>query len=190
MQNLKFVLIVCSVVNLLSAGELLTNGNFEQPLDIGWYSTIVTATSYDTIDRQTFFHPDPDYEVRVKKYDAVCAKVYQTISIPTTDLDFSVNAKLYAYEYTPTASYWAAAAIILRYLDDNNNWLGETRITYKTPHSPWINTSTVHLINAPDPNNWYQYNFNLNSELANLSGINSSAIRKIQVLLMDTTNGC
>ncbi|MEO0072442.1 MAG: hypothetical protein ABIK10_03225 [candidate division WOR-3 bacterium] len=186
----KVVLLLGCSIWLLWAGRLLTNGDFEQPLNISWYSSIISATSYDTIDRQAYFHPDPDYEVRVKKYDAVCAKLYQTVPIPTTDLDFSVNAKLYAYEYNPSASYWAAAAVILRYLDSNNNLLGETRITYKTPHSPWINTSTIHLINAPDPNNWYQYSFNLNSELTNLPGVNPSAIRKIQVVLMDTTDGC
>ncbi len=186
----KYLIILLLIIDLCSAGRFLTNGDFEQPLNIGWTQSIVTATTGDTIDRATDYDADPDYEVKVKKYDAVSAQIYQTVNVPTTDLDFSATAKFYAVEYTPTATYWAAAAICLRYLDQNNNLLGETRICYKTPHCPWTNSNTLHLIVEMFPNMWANYSFNLNNELTNLPGVNPSNIRKVQVALLDTTNGC
>lgn len=187
---IKYFALLGVLTSVVVGGRLLTNGDFEQPLNIGWSSVIGLQNTLDTIDRQINFHPDLDYEVRVKKYDETYAKLYQTVNIPTTDLDFSVTAKLYALEYSPTLTYWAAAAICLRYLDANDNQLGETRIAYKTPHSPWTSTSTIHLINVTDPNNWYNYSFNLNNELTNLPGVNPAQIRKVQIALLDTTNGC
>lgn len=186
----KYILLCLAITSIAIAGRLVVNGDFEQPLNVGWSSAIGLQNTSDTIDRQTYFDADPDYEVRVKKYDETYANLYQTIDVPTTDLDFSINAKLYAYEYSPGSGYWAAAAVCLRYLGQNNNLLGETRIYHKTASCPWTNTSSIHLIQVADPNNWYTYNFNIAAELTNLPFINANNIRKIQIALLDTTNGC
>jgi len=186
----KYLVLLLLIVSLCSAGRFLTNGDFEQELNVGWTQAIVTATAGDTINRATDYDPDPDYEAMVKKYDAISAQIYQTVNIPTTDLQFSVNGKLYAYEYNSTATYWAAAAICLRYLDQNNNLLGETRICYKSPHCPWTSSDNLHLLVEMFPNMWINYSFNLNTELANLPGVNPANIRKVQVALYDTTDGC
>lgn len=178
------------IIGISNAGVLLTNGDFEQDLDTGWTQTIQGALYLDTIDRATNYDPDPDYEARVKKYDAVYAKLSQTVNIETTDLEFFVSAKLYAYEYTPTVNYWASASVVLWYLDNNGDLLGETRICYNSPHCPYINSATFHMIEVADPNNWYDYSFNLDDELINLSGVNPLDIAKIEVALYDTTDGC
>ncbi len=178
------------VIGISNAGPLLTNGDFEQDLSIGWTETSYYPTSLDTIDRATTFHPDPDYEVRVKKYDYAYQRLSQTVDIWTTDLEFSVDARLYAHEYTPTAPYWATAAIVLVYRDNNNTRLGETRICYNSPHVPYTNTSTFHMVVVTDGNNWYNYSFNIDDELTNLSGVTPSDIAKIEVAFYDTTNGC
>jgi len=112
------------------------------------------------------------------------------VDVPSTDIQFSVTTKLSAFEFNQYANYWAAAAVCLRYFSSNNNLLGETRIVYKSPHYPWSNSNTVHLISVSDSSNWHTYSFNLNDELTNLSGINTANIKKIQIVLMDTTNGC
>ncbi len=178
-------------ISISSAGALLTNGDFEEPLHIGWSLHIDDPMAgYDTLDRDTSFHPDPDYEVKVKKFNLFYARLYQTVEIPATDLAFSVYAKLYAYEHSPSQSYWAAASIVLSYLNSNDNLLGQTRICYKTPHCPWNNSDTVHLIVANDTLNWYTYSFNINDELTNLPGINPLEIAKINITMLDTTNGC
>ncbi len=178
------------IIGISSAGPLLTNGDFEDTLGTGWTSTIFYPTLSDTIDRSTDFDPDPDYEARVKKYDYAFARLSQTVDIWTTDLEFSVDAKLYAHEYTSTAPYWATASIVLAYRTENGTLLGQTRICNNTPHCPYTNSSTFHMRLAPDPNNWYAYSFNIADELESLPGVNPSNIAKIEVALYDTTSGC
>jgi hypothetical protein len=187
----KCIIFLLLLTSIIFAGRLMTNGDFEQPFSNSWVSVIGTVTTSDTIDRALEFYPDLDYEARVKKYDATHAKLSQIVTIPTIhDLRFSAFAKLYAYEYNSSATYWAAAAIALRYLDINNNLLAETRIVHKSPHCSWSNTNTVHLITVTDPNNWYSYTLDLDTELVNFPELNIDNIKKIQVALLDTTNGC
>ncbi len=178
------------VIGISNAGPLLTNGDFEQDLSVGWTKSEFWPSIYDTTDRATNYNPDPDYEVRVKKYDYAYVKLSQVVDIYTTDLEFSVDAKLYAHEYTPAAPYWATASIILAYLDEDESLLGQTRICYNTPDCPYTNSSTFHMIVVTDPNNWYNYSFNIDDELTNLSGVTPGDIAKIEVALYDTTNGC
>lgn len=178
------------VIGISNAGVLLTNGDFEQTLDIGWTDTIAWQTSIDTIDRGTGFDPDADYEARVKKYDYAYAILSQTVGVWTTDLEFSVTAKLYAHEYDPLDAYWATAGIVLSYLDESDSVLGQTRICYNTPHCPYMNSSTFHMRLAPDTSNWYSYSFSIDDELDSLAGVNPADIAKIEVALYDTTSGC
>ncbi len=183
--------ILLIVLNLSRGRVLITNGDFEQDLRIGWVMSLIDPTYGDTIDCLSKFDPDPDNELRVKKHHATLAKIHQTVNIPTTDLLFSISAKLYAYEHpSPSPYYWSASAIALRYLDRNYNLLGETRIAYKSPHCPWHNSPTLHIINVNDTLNWHTYSFNINDELNNLPGVNQNNIKKIQIALLDTTNGC
>ncbi len=177
------------LVALGSASVLLTNGDFEQDLSVGW-TLSGTMYSLDTVDRATNYDPDPDYEARVKKYDAPYVKLAQTVDIPTTDLQFAVDVKLYAEEFDPLDVYWATAAIVLYYQDAEDNLLGQTRICYNTPHCPYTNSNIFHMIEVGSGTNWYDYSFNVNDELDNLSGVNPADIAKIQVALYDTTDGC
>ncbi len=183
-------LVLFYIIGFTQASVLLTNGDFEQVLDSGWTDKIAGASTLDTIDRQTHFHPDVDYEARVKKYDDAYAKLFQTVDIPTTDLEFSVYTKLYAYEYNPIGVNWITAAVVLAYLDENDSLLGQTRICYNSPRCPYTNTPTFHMIPHPDPSSWSTYSFNIDDELRNLSDVTPSDIAKITVALFDTTNGC
>ena len=173
-----------------SAAVLLTNGDFEEALAVGWTQTIQGENYYDTLDRGIDFDPDPDYEARVKKYDASYAKLFQVVNIATTDLEFHASARLYAYEYNPATTYWAAAALVISYLDDDNNVLGETRICHLSPHCPWTGSDYIHIIETTDPYNWYEYSFNIDDELANLPGVIPADIASIGIAVYDTTNGC
>ena len=184
--------IVILLINLCigSAAVLLTNGDFEQNLNVGWMEVVQGQETGDTIDRNVSFHPDPDFEVRVKKYDAAYARLYQTVDIATTDLEFSVDAKLVAYEYTPGDIRWATASIVLEYRNDQDSALGQTRICYNSPHCPYTNTATFHMIEAIDTTNWHTYAFNVDDELVNLPGVYPPDIARIEVSLYDTTDGC
>jgi hypothetical protein len=134
------------------------------------------------------YHPDADYEVRVEKGDGSgFAKLFQTVNIPTTDLDFSCSAKMWAYDNHATA--WCGAAVWISYLNASNTLLGETMICMRSTQNPWNNTSTRHVIPVTD-SLWHSYSFNINNELTNLPGVNPSQIAKIQVALYDTCYDC
>jgi hypothetical protein len=197
LKILRSIPIICIGLLFACAGsmsrahELVTNGDFELDIANGWSIDSVEGMTpyYDTLDRDTAFNPDPDYEARVKKYDSAHAKLYQIFDVATTDLAFGINAKLYAVEYNPAGTYFAAAAVVLSYMNSSGVVLGETRICDTTGHCIWASGPTLHLIVAPD-SNWNAYSFNVNDELANLPGVNPLDIAKVRVALFDTTNGC
>ncbi len=186
-HGLMLFILLCGAV---LAGNLLNNGDFEQDLTVGWTLDSLIGSALDTVDRAIEFEPDPDNEVRLKKFDKAHIFLHQSLSVPTTDLDFSVNAKLYALEENILEVYWAAAGIFIEYLDLNDSLLGQTIICYKTMHCIWYDTDTRHHITTVDTMNWNAYAFNLNDELVNLPGVNPAQIAGLRVALFDTTNGC
>ena len=178
-------LILFLVAGICSASVLLTNGDFELALTNGWQMT--EGGSYSTVDRSTAYDPDPDYEARARDQYGSYAKLWQTVDIPTTDLEFAVNAKLYAYDNNEDTLCWAGAAVVISYLDGNGQSLGKTMICRFTTPCPWVNTSTCHLILASDTS-WHSYAFNINSELSNLPGTNGADVKKIEVALYAATD--
>lgn len=189
----RYQIIVISMlflaVCLSSAGKLGINGEFEQPLTDGWSQTINGLNV--TIDRATDYDPDPDYEAYVYKgTGGGYCRLYQVANIfdiPLNELDFSVNAKLYAYDNDPEA--YTGAAVELIYLDENDSCLGATKICARSSQCPWSNTSNHHIIDAPNTQ-WNNYTFNISDELTNLPGIAPGDIKKIQISLIDSTYHC
>ena len=180
----KYVILFV-LVSLSSASVLLINGDFELPLTNGWQQ--IEGGSYSVVDRATTYDPDPDYEACATDSFGAYAKCWQTVDIPTTDLEFSVYAKVYAYDNNADTLCWAAAAIVISYLDATGSLLGDTRICRFTTPCPWTNSSTCHLIIASNTN-WNSYSFNINSELSNLPGVNPSEVKKIEVALYAKTD--
>lgn len=180
---LVLLLIICAG---LFGENLLTNGAFEQPLSTGWLQA--TSGSNVTINRATTYDPDPDYEAYVYKGSGSgYARLYQVVDIPSTDIDFSINTKLYAWDNH--ASAWTGACVLISYLNESNSLLGATRICARSPGCPWSSSSTHHLIDAAD-SLWHNYAFNIDDELTNLPGVTPSAIKKIQISLLDSTYHC
>jgi hypothetical protein len=174
------------IVSICGASVLLENGDFEQDLATGWLQA--TSGSNTTINRATNYDPDPDYEAYVYKGSGSgYARLYQVIDIPSTDIDFSVDAKLYAWDNH--ASAWAGSCVLISYLNESNSLLGATRICVQSQGCPWNNSSTHHLINATD-SLWHNYAFNIDDELTNLPGVTPSDIKKIQISLLDSTYHC
>ncbi|OPX17930.1 hypothetical protein BXT86_03835, partial [candidate division WOR-3 bacterium 4484_100] len=119
----KILIIALIPVGFLLAENLITNGDFEAPLNTGWVQD--SYGSYITINRATNYDPDPDYEVYAEKGPGSgYINLYQSVDIPSTDLDFSVNAKLYAYDNNADTLCWAGSAVIIRYLNDLGARLG------------------------------------------------------------------
>ena len=174
------------IVSICGASVLLENGDFEQDLATGWLQA--TSGSNTTINRATNYDPDPDYEAYVYKGSGSgYARLYQVVDIPTTDLEFSINAKFYAYDNN--AGAWAAGAVVISYMNESGSTLGETRIYTYSPGCTWTNSPTLHLITATDTN-WNNYSFNIADELVNLPGVNPSEVDKIGVALYSYADWC
>ncbi|UCC11289.1 MAG: hypothetical protein JSW02_08005 [candidate division WOR-3 bacterium] len=182
----RYLLLVV-IIGLCSASNYITNGDFEAALTTGW--TQQQYGTYITITRGTTYDSDPDYEVFLSKGTGTgYAMIHQTAEIPTLNLDISFNAKLKAWDNYVGA--WSAAAVQINYLDATNTVLGDTRVCRFSQDCLWSNSSTRHLIMAPDEN-WHNYQFNILDELENnLPGIDLQAVDKIQVILIDSTWYC
>lgn len=167
------------------ADELLTNGDFEEPLTTGWEQTLVGSDAI--INRSTSHHPDPDYEAYAHKGTGDgYARLSQTVPVLGTDLSFAVSAKLSA---NATSTAWSAAAVVLTYFDENSYPLGETSVCYGSRYCPWESTPTFHMI-ILDPDVWVDHAFDLDEELTNLPGINPAEIRQIRVSLLAFVDDC
>lgn len=183
---MKHIIIVLLSAVIANAGVLLINGDIELDLSTGWSQASSGASV--TIDRSTAYDPDPDYEAQVYKGSGSgYARLYQAVDIPTTDLEFSVYAKIYAYDNHSTA--WCGAGVIVSYLNANGGLLGDTRICMRSTQCPWSNSSIRHIIEATD-SMWHNYSFNIDNELTNLPGINPAAVKKIEVALFDSAYHC
>lgn len=177
--------IIVAVASLVFAGDFMTNGDFEQPLSNGWQQA--SGGSSITIDRAVTYDPDADYEAQAYKgAGSGYARLYEIVSVPVTDMDFSANLKMYAYDNNADTLCWAAAALIVEYYNSSGTLLGDTRICMKTTPCPWTNSSTCHLIVVPD-SFWHSYSFNVDDELTNLPGINPANVARIGIALYDTT---
>lgn len=166
---------------------LLINGDFEQDLSIGWQRDSVG--SYIYIDRATTYDGDPNYEAKVHKDYAGTgiAALHQTVDVPSTDLTFTCNAKVWAYDNDADTLTWAGAAVKIMYLNSSGTLLGETRICDFTAPGTWQNSSTRHLIMVSD-SFWHNYALNIDDEITNnLPGVNPAQVAKIKVALFDTT---
>lgn len=178
-----FLMIVLPVY--AGAGELTTNGGFEEDLLPAWQSEI--AGSAASIDRGVGYDADPDYEVLVSKGTGNGhARLNQTIVVPSTDVDFSVNAKMQVA--ASTGGPWAAAGVAIHYEDQFGNALGSTLILGRTPLCPWEDSDIIHLIEAPDEE-WNGYAFNLDTELLNLTGIDPLSIHQLRINLFGQSGG-
>jgi len=166
------------------AAELLSNGDFELPLDSGW-TVDSGGHARVSITRDTGYQPDPDFEARIHLGPADGrAALSQTVPVTTTELVFRADLCLFGRLTEPIN--WSAASCRLTYLDSALSPLGETRIYYASWRCPWQNTPTIHLIPAPD-SSWHSYVLDIAAELReNLPGVDPQLVRAVRVALKDT----
>jgi len=181
---MKYFLFLPLVVALAVGQNLLTNGDFEQEITVGWtYSDSGVGTHQ--ADRQVGYHPDPDYEAMTYQYDNPgWTRLAQRVDVPGTQLTLSFWA---SFEETGgTSSCWPAACFAVCYYNSANTLLGETRYYYST-YANWTPTSTFSLKRVSNPA-WTQYSLNIMDELAqNLPGINPPDVARLEVALYSYT---
>jgi hypothetical protein len=174
----KYVLISLVLVGFVSAMSFLVNGDFEDELTTGWYQYIGPN---GTIVRGVGYDGDSDYEAYVYKGTGNGnTKLYQIVEVPTTDLEFSVNAKLIAS--STSGSCWAGASILICYYGDDDTHLGCSRIAHRTAACPWSNTDTSHVTQVTDTL-WHNYAFNIDDEISVIPSVTGTDVRKILVAL-------
>lgn len=177
---MKRFLVLIMLISISAASNYVSNGDFEQALTVGW--TQMMTGGGTTISRSTTYHPDPDYEVYLYKATGTSgyAQLWQVADIPTCNMDLCFSAKVYAWDNYSGA--WAAAGVMIAYLDNADNVLGETRICQWSYDCPWINTPECHIIQVTD-SLWHDYTFNIQDELANLPAVDPNEVAKIKVTL-------
>lgn len=172
------------------ATELLQNGQFEDPPDVGWRYR-VWGDFPDTGNCKLVWRhdhdPDRDFEILLHKMLHQGAELSQLVDLPTLDAVFSVTCRLTSK--TEQESLYAAAAVCLQYIDRHDSVIGETRIFSATSGCDWSSTRSLHLIRAPDSLSWHRYSIALQEELLNLPAVDPDSVRYLKVCLLSFVLG-
>ena len=184
----KYCVIVL-MIGICFGSNYVVNGDFEQAFSVGW--TEYSPDNYGYFTRATTYDPDPDYEAYGYRYGYSGLglgydKLHQTVDIPITNLEFSANVKLDAWD---NGNSWCGAALALYYRNEYNAILGVTRICRISGGCPWYNTSTQHNIYVSDTN-WHNHSFDIETELQNLSGVDPIDVARVTIALIDTSYNC
>jgi hypothetical protein len=174
----------------VSAVEYLTNGNFEQPLDVGWIDTVESSAGSFLFDRaDTFGQSSPGFAAKSYKYLARYASLRQTVDVPDVDLTLNFEGRFKIGGGSSTC--WPVASIWLRYADANGLELGNTRICWRSQYATWAKSDTVNIIDVGDTTGaWHPYSINLRQEIANnLPGVNADNVAKVTIDLFAYDNG-
>jgi hypothetical protein len=189
---MKYISPVCVLLLLVGgafADELLSNGNFEQPMDIGWADTVVGATGSSLFEwSDTLGSPTGDHAVRVYKTLASYATLFQAVDIPNANVVLDLDARLRIGGGSSTC--WPTAAIMVRYLDASGTSLGNTRFYLHDQYNSWVRNDTQDLIEVTTPEVWARYSLNIADEIATkLPGVNPASVARLEIHLFAYDNG-
>ena len=187
-RNISALFCLLALAGFGSADNLLVNGDFEQPLEVGWTDTVVGSTGLFSFTRaDTLGQPTPGFAASVYKTLASYASLSQTVDVPGVDLTLQFDGKLEIGGGSSTC--WPVAAFYIRYRDAAGASLGNTCIYLHDQYCTWANSDTQHLIDITSPGVWTPFTLNIASELANLPGIPPSSVSKVTFDLFSFDNG-
>jgi len=171
------------------ADNLLTNGDFEQPLETGWTQDVDNLAGEYRFERSdTFGQPDPGYAAKAYKYLAYHASLTQTVDVPGVDLSLTFNGRLIISGGSSTC--WPVATVIVSYLDETDSTLGRTLIILRDEYCTWTESDSVHFIEVTLPGEWTQYRLDVADELsANLPAVAPADVRRVKLELFAYDNG-
>ena len=182
------VLLVLAVAGIASA-NLLTNGDFEQPLNVGWEQDVRHAAGSHRFERSdTLGQPVPGYAAKVFKQLAYHAALRQQVEVTDVNLTLTFDARMELAGGSSTC--WPTGAFILNYLDADGAELGATMFLLRDQYNTWRESDTLKLYEVEEPGVWTRYELDIAREIAdNLPGVNPSAVRRLQVQLFSYVNG-
>ena len=179
-------------VALLAGGamaeNLLTNGDFEQPLTTGWTEDVRSIAGSYRIERtDTMGQPEPGFAAKTYKYLAYYSAINQTVDVPDVDLTLSFDGRLVIGGGSSTC--WPAAAFTVHYLDDAGASLGRTMWLNPSVYCTWTENDTFNII-LVETDGWSEYQLDIASELSsNLPAIDAEQVAKIKVEMFSYDNG-
>jgi hypothetical protein len=181
--------ILCAVLlagGTALAGNLITNGDFSQPVDSGW----TVSSSGDNGTASTVAVGEPYGNVSQSFKGRV--SLYQVIPVEDLNLEFSFSGRFHAE--ADKEGYGALAKVAVAYCDADTNALGQTVFGRAAGSAVLENDETRHSITAKADKAWADYRLNLTKELsANLSGIDPSKVKFLRIgLIVDNGDlpGC
>jgi hypothetical protein len=184
------VLIALCLTGLIgmAAGNLLTNGDFEQTLDVGWTDTVVGSVGSSQFERTDTLGQTTGYAARVVKYLASYAALGQTVTVPNTNLTLSFDGRFRIGGGSSTC--WPVAAMFIRYLDNSGAELGNTKMILHGEFCNWTNSDSAHLIEIEIPEVWQPHTLDVAQEISNnLPGVNPANVKQIRIELFAYDNG-
>ena len=190
MRSAVITALICLTMAASAVAEnLLTNGDFEQPLSVGWVEDVNSIAGDYVIERaDNLGQPEPGFAARSYKYLAYHASLSQTVEVADVDLVLTFDGKLHISGGSSTC--WPAAAFIVSYLDAADVTLGRTLFLVQSPYSNWVESDSVHFIEPAAPDVWDQFELNIAEELTgNLPAVPAADVAKIKVDLFAYDNG-
>lgn len=173
----------------LASANLLVNGDFEQPIDVGWDTIAVNSAGGDTFTwTDTLGQPSPGHAVAVRKYLAEFASMSQTVDIPGVNLTLGFDGRFEIGGGSSTC--WPVAAFVVRYLDSSGVSLGNTMLYLHDQYCTWASSDTQSLIDITTPGVWTPFSLDIADELSkHLPGIAVASVKKLTVDLYAYDNG-
>jgi len=173
----------------LASANLLVNGDFEQPINVGWDTVAANAAGGDTFTwSDTLGQPAPGYAVAVHKYLATYASMNQTVDVPDVNLTLTFDARFKIGGGSSTC--WPVASFVVRYRDVSGASLGNTKIYLHDQYCTWAGSDTQSLIDITTPGVWTPFGLDIASELSmHLPGIDPANVKKLTVDIHAYDNG-
>ena len=173
----------------LASADLLVNGDFEQPIDVGWDTIAENSAGGDTFTwTDTLGQPSPGHAVAVRKYLAKYASLSQTVDVPGVNLTLAFDVRLQIGGGSSTC--WPVASVAVRYLDSSGASLGNTTLYLHDQYCTWAANDTQSLIDITTPGVWSPFSLDIADELSkHLPGIAAASVKKLTVDLYAYDNG-
>jgi len=171
---LAFLLLLAGVA---SADNLITNGDFSQPVDNGW--TVFSTGDNGTASIVSAEAPYGD----VAQTNKGRVSLYQVIPVDNLNLVLSFSGKFHT-EVTKEG-YGALAKVAVVYCDADTNTLGKTVFGRASGIAELKSGETEHSIIAKADNKWADYTLNIGKELS--TGLKKVDHEKIRFLRIGLT---
>ena len=166
--------------------DRLLNGDFTAPLDSGWFRDARNFSGSGAI------RPLPGGGVIVQKVQCGWTRLSQKFLLPDRHVTFSTEAQLRVT--VNRSGYFAAAAVVVEYLDAGGQPLGETRFQAVAGRRPWSSTPTRHFIPVAANGTRHELELDVADELRrHLSGFKPADVAALRVTLEaygSNTAGC